>query len=157
TEPGVLDVLLLAQATVDGRADAANRRPDQVGDQVDVVEQVGQDPATGLGERVAPGRPVLADAGVVDHAERVERDDDRPANRAGGDDRLDAVVIPEVVVNHGEPGARAQAGRDHPGGVGRRVGDWLLAEHVIAGLGGGQDELRVEALWAGDGDGVDVG
>ena len=64
---------------------------------------------------------------------------------------------PAVVV----PDARDHARPPHGGGdAHRRLGgaaDRLLAEHVLAGLGGGDAQLLVEHVRGGDDDDVDIG
>lgn len=61
------------------------------------------------------------------------------------------------VLGHHEHHAGVVRRSDHAVGVGQRIGQWLFAEPVLAGLGGATAHIGVEVVRQADGDGVDAG
>lgn len=59
-----------------------------------------------------------------------------------------------VEVHHAEA-IRVRGRRSDPFGAREVVCEWLLTEHVVASLEGGDDGILVERVWCGDGDRVE--
>ncbi len=143
--------------TLSRKATRFGERPQQVEKHLDAVAaEVGHGPATGLAPAQQPRARVIGPG--VEGLEGLDLGQHRLADLARRDEPPQAgdqrVVVP--VVRDAQPHAVGTGGRQHPLAGGDVEGHRLLAQHVLARLGGGDRLLGVEAHRRRQVDGVDL-